>query len=95
MPKWELRAVDPGLVRVPTEPQSPLTPGTVEVVGVVWNGKPMALGEFLDLAGNEGWQIVGVGNTTERRHRLYLQRSRPATRERAKGVTSGTRSRRA
>jgi hypothetical protein len=54
----------------------------------MWEGKPMALDDFLDVAGATGWQIAGVGNIDERHHRLYLQRrrstrSRPSTSSRA------------
>lgn len=68
--KWQLRAVEPGIVRVSSSPLSP----SKEVLGVVWEGKPMPLDNFLTMAGDEGWEIVAAGNIGERHHRLYLKR---------------------
>lgn len=74
-PKWELRSVDPGPVRIPT---GPLTPSR-ETVGVVWEGQPVPLETFLELAGEQGWEIAAAGNTGERHHRLYLKRLKLAS----------------
>ena len=73
MPRWELRAVEPGAVRIPAS-LALARDQTREVVGVVWEGNPLALDDFLSAAGDDGWQIVGVGNISDYRHRLYLQR---------------------
>ena len=70
--QWEMRAVEPGLVRIAT---GPLTPSR-EVMGVVWQGTPLPLDAFLEAAGSEGWEIVAGGNIGERHHRLYLKRPR-------------------
>ncbi len=70
---WELRSVEPGLVRVGG---SALTPSR-EVVGVVWEGQSRPLDTFLAVAGDQGWDIVAAGNVGERHHRLYLKRLRP------------------
>ena len=68
MQKWQIRAVEPGAVRVPVARASGAAQ-TAEVIGVVWDGNPMALDDFLTAAGCDGWQIVGVGNISDHRHR--------------------------